>query len=42
MGRDNEVEAVAFVEGGGTRAIISSLNRAVEALAGRTGTMTVP
>ena len=34
--------AIKFVEQGGKRAIISSLDRAVEALAGRTGTMITP
>jgi carbamate kinase len=34
--------AIKFVEDGGTRAIVSSLDKAVEALAGRTGTRIVP
>lgn len=34
--------AIKFVEEGGARAIISSLDKAVEALAGRTGTIIVP
>ena len=34
--------AIKFVEEGGARAIISSLDKAVEALAGKTGTIIVP
>ncbi len=34
--------ALSFVEAGGERAIITSLNKAVDALAGKTGTHIVP
>jgi carbamate kinase len=36
------ISAIKFVEDGGTRAIISSLDKAVDALAGKTGTVIVP
>jgi carbamate kinase len=34
--------AIKFVEEGGTRAIVSSLDKAIEALSGKTGTIIVP